>query len=63
MVSLSVLVTVISLNLHFRRPSTHRMPIWVKWLFLRILPKILFMRRPTLIKVDEAVRRVADYRR
>ncbi|OZC12635.1 Cation transporter family protein [Onchocerca flexuosa] len=46
MVTLSVIVTVISLNLHFRKPTTHRMPEWVKWFFLKTLPKILFMRQP-----------------
>ncbi|KAK0428454.1 hypothetical protein QR680_010817 [Steinernema hermaphroditum] len=46
MVTLSVVVTVIALNLHFRTPTTHRMPGWIKWLFLKFLPKILFMRRP-----------------
>ncbi|CAG9535121.1 unnamed protein product [Cercopithifilaria johnstoni] len=62
MVSLSVLVTVISLNLHFRRPTTHQMPDWVKWLFLKILPKILLMRRPVIIETDEAFRK-ANHRR
>ncbi|VBB31984.1 unnamed protein product [Acanthocheilonema viteae] len=62
MVSLSVLVTVISLNLHFRRPTTHQMPDWIKWLFLRILPKILFMRRPIMIETDEAFYK-ANHRR
>uniref|UniRef100_A0A915PP87 Uncharacterized protein n=1 Tax=Setaria digitata TaxID=48799 RepID=A0A915PP87_9BILA len=46
MVTLNVIVTVISLNLHFRKPATHRMPAWVKWFFLKTLPKLLFMRRP-----------------
>ncbi|VDN04756.1 unnamed protein product [Thelazia callipaeda] len=46
MVTLSVIVTVISLNLHFRTPTTHKMPKWVKWLFLKTLPKLLFMRQP-----------------
>ncbi|CAD6184221.1 unnamed protein product [Caenorhabditis auriculariae] len=46
MVTLSVVVTVISLNLHFRTPTTHLMPNWVKKVFLQWLPKILFMRRP-----------------
>uniref|UniRef100_A0A183EK19 Neur_chan_memb domain-containing protein n=1 Tax=Gongylonema pulchrum TaxID=637853 RepID=A0A183EK19_9BILA len=50
MVTLSVFVTVVSLNLHFRTPTTHHMPDWVKLVFLRILPKLLFMRRP----IDDA---------
>nr|CRZ22632.1 Bm8694 [Brugia malayi] len=62
MVSLSVLVTVISLNLHFRRPATHQMPDWVKWLFLKILPKILLMRRPIIIETDEAFRKFGHRR-
>lgn len=59
MVSISVGVTVISLNLHFRKPTTHRMPKWIKWVFLKQLPKILFMRRPspddrsTSYKIDQ----------
>ncbi|CAI2311722.1 unnamed protein product [Caenorhabditis sp. 36 PRJEB53466] len=46
MVTLSVVVTVVSLNLHFRTPTTHLMPNWVKKVFLKWLPKLLFMRRP-----------------
>lgn len=46
MVTLSVVVTVVSLNLHFRTPTTHLMPPWVKKVFLQWLPKVLFMRRP-----------------
>lgn len=41
-----------ALNLHFRTPTTHIMPEWVKWLFLKFLPKVLFMRRP-LTNCDE----------
>lgn len=61
MVTLSVFVTVISLNLHFRTPTTHRMPEWVKWLFLKVLPKLLFMRRP-LAENDDSYRRVSQRR-
>nr|ABS95448.1 nicotinic acetylcholine receptor alpha subunit [Ascaris suum] len=61
MVTLSVVVTVISLNLHFRTPTTHRMPEWVKWLFLKFLPKVLFMRRP-LADTDDTYRRVSQRR-
>ncbi|VDK42196.1 unnamed protein product [Anisakis simplex] len=61
MVTLSVIVTVISLNLHFRTPTTHRMPAWVKWLFLKFLPEVLFMRRP-VAESDDSHRRVSQRR-
>uniref|UniRef100_A0A914S096 Neurotransmitter-gated ion-channel ligand-binding domain-containing protein n=1 Tax=Parascaris equorum TaxID=6256 RepID=A0A914S096_PAREQ len=75
MVTLSVVVTVIcefsmfltyygqklALNLHFRTPTTHRMPEWVKWLFLKFLPKVLFMRRP-LADTDDRYKRVSQRR-
>ena len=46
LITFSILITVIVLNVHFRSPSTHTMPEWVKALFLRILPRMLFMRKP-----------------
>ncbi|KFD58800.1 hypothetical protein M514_00493 [Trichuris suis] len=60
MVTLSVIVTVVSLNLHFRNPATHRMPKWVKQIFLRTLPHYLFMRRP--LGDDDTFRRVSSRR-
>ncbi|CAJ0578032.1 unnamed protein product, partial [Mesorhabditis spiculigera] len=57
MVTLSVVVTVISLNLHFRTPTTHIMPNWVKKVFLNWLPKLLFMRRP-LTEAEENFKKV-----
>lgn len=57
MVTLSVVVTVIALNLHFRTPTTHKMPQWVKTVFLKWLPTILFMRRP-LDDNEESFRRM-----
>ncbi|KHJ93867.1 acetylcholine receptor subunit alpha-type unc-38 [Oesophagostomum dentatum] len=45
MVVASVIVTVVSLDVHFRTPTTHIMPKWVKTVFLKWLPRILCMRR------------------
>ncbi|XP_013406864.1 acetylcholine receptor subunit alpha-like 1 [Lingula anatina] len=47
LVSVSIIVTVVVLNVHFRSPSTHVMSPWVKKVFLQILPRLLMMRRPT----------------
>ncbi|XP_066603316.1 acetylcholine receptor subunit alpha-like isoform X3 [Prorops nasuta] len=47
LVSISICVTVVVLNVHFRSPQTHRMAPWVKRVFIHILPRLLVMRRPT----------------
>lgn len=44
--TLSICVTVVVLNIHFRSPTTHIMAPWVKRIFIHILPKLLIMRRP-----------------
>nr|XP_033775702.1 neuronal acetylcholine receptor subunit alpha-3-like [Geotrypetes seraphini] len=45
-VTLSIVVTVFVLNVHYRTPKTHTMPEWVKIVFLNLLPRIMFMTRP-----------------
>ena len=43
---ISILCTVVIINWNFRSPRTHRMPTWVRRLFLHYLPIVLFIRRP-----------------
>ncbi|XP_053317670.1 neuronal acetylcholine receptor subunit alpha-6 [Spea bombifrons] len=50
-VTLSIVVTVFVLNIHYRTPTTHKMPRWVKDVFLKRLPKLLMMRK-TVQKKD-----------
>nr|XP_057941169.1 neuronal acetylcholine receptor subunit alpha-6 isoform X1 [Doryrhamphus excisus] len=46
-VTLSIVITVFVLNVHYRTPMTHTMPGWVRSVFLKVLPRIMLMRRPT----------------
>ncbi|XP_035213794.1 acetylcholine receptor subunit alpha-like 1 [Stegodyphus dumicola] len=55
LVTLSVIVTIAVLNVHFRSPSTHKMAPWVRRIFIRLLPRILLMRPPQYkIETDDA---------
>ncbi|CAF4097839.1 unnamed protein product, partial [Rotaria magnacalcarata] len=49
LVTLSIVVTVTVLNIHFRSPLTHQMPPWVRRVFLQVLPRLLWMRRPKTV--------------
>jgi nicotinic acetylcholine receptor len=49
LVTLSVIVTVVTLNVHYRDPATHIMHPWIRKVFIDILPYYLFMRRPTQV--------------
>ncbi|XP_028922041.1 neuronal acetylcholine receptor subunit alpha-6 [Ornithorhynchus anatinus] len=52
-VTLSIVVTVFVLNIHYRTPTTHTMPRWVKTVFLKLLPRVLMMKRPLEKKVEK----------
>ncbi|XP_061100224.1 neuronal acetylcholine receptor subunit alpha-3-like isoform X1 [Conger conger] len=45
-VTLSIVITVFVLNVHYRTPKTHTMPHWVRGVFLGFLPRVMFMTRP-----------------
>jgi len=45
-VTLSIIITVFVLNVHHRSPQTHGMPHWVRRVFLDVVPRLLFMKRP-----------------
>ncbi|XP_050525165.1 acetylcholine receptor subunit beta-like 1 [Daktulosphaira vitifoliae] len=44
--TVSILVTVIIINWNFRGPRTHRMPPWIRSVFLYYLPACMLMKRP-----------------
>lgn len=48
LVTISVIITVITYNVHFRSSATHTMPDWVRKVFLYYMPRILMMRRPKI---------------
>ena len=46
LVTLSVSMTILVLNVNFRSPSTHKMSPWMRRVFLEVLPNFLCMQRP-----------------
>ncbi|XP_055389275.1 acetylcholine receptor subunit alpha-like 2 [Condylostylus longicornis] len=58
LVGLSVLITIIILNIHYRKPSTHKMAPWVRKFFIKRLPKLLLMRVPKDLLRDLAASKI-----
>ncbi|KAI3386915.1 hypothetical protein SNEBB_004263 [Seison nebaliae] len=46
LINLSIVVTVMVLNLHHRSPSSSNMPSWMRIVFIDVLPTYLLIRRP-----------------
>ncbi|XP_076103500.1 acetylcholine receptor subunit beta-like 1 [Mytilus galloprovincialis] len=42
----AICLTVVVINRNYRTPRTHKMPYWVRFVFLYMLPKLLFLERP-----------------
>ncbi|XP_026465578.1 acetylcholine receptor subunit alpha-L1-like isoform X4 [Ctenocephalides felis] len=59
LVGLSVVITIIILNVHYRKPSTHKMAPWVRKFFIKRLPKLLLMRVPKDLLKDLAMNKIA----
>ncbi|XP_076763345.1 nicotinic acetylcholine receptor alpha2 isoform X1 [Xylocopa sonorina] len=58
LVGLSVVITIVILNVHYRKPSTHKMAPWVRKIFIRRLPKLLLMRVPDDLLNDLAAHKI-----
>ncbi|KJH52831.1 Neurotransmitter-gated ion-channel transmembrane region [Dictyocaulus viviparus] len=43
---ITILITVVICNIYFRSPITHRLPAWVRVVFLDWLPLLMCMQRP-----------------
>lgn len=53
MVSMSIALTIVQLNIHFRSPTTHTMPNWMRVVFLKHVPRLLRMKRPGQDEAEE----------
>lgn len=52
LIAIAVALSTTILNLHYRKPSTHKMPNWVRKLFIKELPRLLLMRVPLQVIKD-----------
>ncbi len=63
LIAVGFILTTIVLNLHYRKPSTHTMPGWVKRVFIKNLPRLLFMKVPIQVIKDSMKSRRSKFLR
>ena len=62
LVTCSIVMTVMVLDLHQRDANSHVMAPWVNGLFLRVLPRLLFVQRPEdSIRLDSRYAKARQY--
>jgi nicotinic acetylcholine receptor len=52
LIAIAITLSTVILNLHYRKPSTHKMPPWVRRVFIQKLPRLLLMRVPIQVIKD-----------
>ncbi|KAK9506749.1 hypothetical protein O3M35_008626 [Rhynocoris fuscipes] len=57
LVGFCVVITIFVLNIHYRKPSTHKMQPWIRKVLIRGLPKLLLMRVPDPLLADLAAKK------
>ena len=52
-IAIAVLLTTIVINLHYRQPSTHKMPPWVRRIFIQKLPRYVHCTAsPRIVRIN-----------
>lgn len=57
---ITIFFTVVIINYNYRTPRTHKMPYWIRRVFIDILPRILRMERPKKYEKEDNSASEAD---
>ena len=63
LIGLSFVLTTLVINLHYRKPSSHTMPNWVRRVFIKTLPRLLLMKVPIQVIKDSMKSRRSKFLR
>ena len=63
LIGLSFVLTTLVINLHYRKPSSHTMPSWVRRVFIKTLPGMLLMKVPIQVIKDSMKSRRSKFLR